>query len=643
MKPGAVIKLLLIEDDEDDFIITRDLLEDTNFGDYNLDWENSIDAAKAALAGNTHDVCLLDYSLGAEDGVSLLKQASRLGFKGPIIMLTGQDNEQLDSEALSAGAVDYLVKSQLSASRLARAIRYAIARKEMETERVERLRAESENRSKSEFLAHLSHELRTPLTAILGYTDLMMGAYNPATYTQHLNIIKRNGHHLLSLLNDVLDLSKIEAGKLDIECRNFQLNPFIADIYHLMKVTALDKDIEFDVVATKALPIDIYSDPTRLRQILLNIIGNAIKFTDQGGVKLFIDTTPDTHELSFTVVDTGIGISTEDQKRLFQPFSQAGGVNSRSEQGTGLGLAISRQLSHKLSGNLTLSSEPGCGSTLTLTIPLADELALKTRQLDLNQSLPLHLSPSTEKITGRILIADDLEEIRSLVAHLVRQAGAEVVLAADGREAIEQFHLSRAQNKGFDLILLDMQMPRLSGIDVTRQLRMDGFDKPIIALTAATMQGQRQKCLDAGCTDHLGKPIDRAQLIQCINHHLTADSGAGELSERRLLLVEDNKDAREVTTLLLESLGWKVSAVEDGHTAIKVASQQHHDVILMDIHLPDISGYDAARKIKKILPRKTRLIALSGESFGGNELNDSVFDQYIMKPIDIKKLSEVLS
>ncbi|MGC1508919.1 histidine kinase dimerization/phospho-acceptor domain-containing protein, partial [Ketobacter sp.] len=211
------IKLLLVEDDEDDYIITRDLLDDIFSRRYRLDWASDLETARKQLSANQHDVCLMDYALGPEDGVSLLKEATALGFSSPIIMLTGQDDERLDEEALSAGAVDYLVKSNLTQSRLARAIRYAIARREMEVERVERLRAQAENRSKSEFLAHLSHELRTPLTSILGYTDLLLKQKTRNDNDDHLQIIKRNGQHLLSLLNDVLDLSKIEAGKFELE------------------------------------------------------------------------------------------------------------------------------------------------------------------------------------------------------------------------------------------------------------------------------------------------------------------------------------------------------------------------------------------------------------------------------------------
>ena len=361
------MKLLLVEDDEDDYVLTQGLLEDIIAGEYSLTWASTPQEARKHFARNNHDLCMMDYRLGSEDGLSLLREAPKLGFKGPIIMLTGQDNKQLDQEALNAGAEDYLVKSQLNAQGLARAIRYALTRREMEAERVERLRAETENRSKSEFLAHLSHELRTPLTAILGYTDLLLAA-DEAPDKNHLQIIKRNGRHLLSLLNDVLDLSKIEAGKLEIEQLDVHLHSFVNEICSLISVNAQDKSLRLNVLAKTALPVKIKTDPTRLRQILLNLLGNAIKFTEEGEVSLHIAEAHLRNKtyLRFSIRDTGVGISKNDIARLFKPFTQVANTLTSRQQGTGLGLAISRQLAQCLGGNISVKSQPGVGSVFTL-------------------------------------------------------------------------------------------------------------------------------------------------------------------------------------------------------------------------------------------------------------------------------------
>src|SRR5690606_12071829 len=281
-----------------------------------------------------------------------VREALRLGFSAPIIMLTGQDDTGIEIEAAQAGAVDFLVKENLSLERLQRAIRYALARSEVQAERFERLRAESANRSKSEFLANLSHEIRTPLTAILGYTELLIDQYEgrDPDLSAKLSIIDRNGVHLLSLLNDTLDLSKIEAGKFEIEVGSLELGPFLADIFSLIRISAQDKGLAFSVQCRSALPDVIHSDGMRLRQILLNLLGNAIKFTEQGQVELSVemsDAAVARPLLLFRVRDTGPGIAADQLSSIFHPFTQVAS-DRRLAEGTGLGLTISLKLAEKL-------------------------------------------------------------------------------------------------------------------------------------------------------------------------------------------------------------------------------------------------------------------------------------------------------
>lgn len=643
-------RLLLVEDDEDDYLITKNLLEDITTQRYTLDWANSVEAAREALAQNAHDVCLMDYSLGPEDGLSLLKEAATLGFKGPIIMLTGQDDDRLDAEAQSAGAVDYLVKMQLNASHLTRAIRYAISRKEMEHERVERLRAESQNRAKTAFLAHLSHELRTPLTAILGYTDILLSDIKNSAQSTQLRVIKRNGNHLLSLLNDVLDLSKIEAGKLEIERHTFLLTPLISDIYRLMSVNASDKAIAFHCHASTTIPSQLHTDATRLRQILLNLISNAIKFTDQGGVDILLelDESNSPATLQFHVIDTGIGIPPEELNKLFKPFSQATNGQNRSESGTGLGLAISRQLAKRLGGEITVQSEHDRGSRFTLALPCG-EVELAKREVfalspEEDESIPMRVI----QIDARVLVADDIPEIRHLVGHLIRQAGADVVFAANGQEALDQIALAESEGKPIDIVLLDMQMPVLTGFEVAEKLRAQQFSKPIIALTAATMRGQREKCLEAGCTDHFSKPIDPRQLLERIRRHLHADDTADPTQEsairkkQQILLVEDQQDAREITTLLLNNIGYDVMAAENGSQALRFAQEVAPDVVLLDIHLPDMSGFELARKLRRQELVNTTIIALSGADINRQQMDEAGIDAFQLKPINLETLRKLL-
>lgn len=636
------IKLLLIEDDEDDYIITRDLLEDIASDRYRLDWAQDLDTARDLLQLNAHDVCLMDYALGAVDGISLLKEAQTLGFTRPIIMLTGQDDDVLDQQALAAGAVDYLVKSVLTKSRLERAIRYAVARREMELERIERLRAESENRAKSEFLAHLSHELRTPLTSILGYTDLLLRQPQHKV-VEYLNIIKRNGHHLLSLLNDVLDLSKIEAGKLDIEDQMVDLPQLLNDLYHLLRVRAEDKDIQLCFGADGGIPWLVRTDPTRLRQILLNILGNAIKFTDQGKVEMEIDVVggAPTVLLEFRIRDTGVGIAPDDLPRLFKPFSQAQLGDEHRHEGTGLGLAISHRLAQRLGGDIKVDSTPGQGSCFTVTVEVIIPEDVKWGELQETQPSETVSDRSLPQLKARILVADDVEELRTLLGQIISGLGAEVAFAADGRDAVEQA-LAAQNSQPFDLILMDVQMPRMNGLDATRSLRAAGLQQPIIALTAATMRGERERCLDAGCNDHLSKPITESSLIHCICYQLESRLEDQDTTSPRVLLIEDDADARAITALLIENLGWQVDQAETGAQAEETYQRVRPQLVLMDMSLPDCRGDELAEKLRQLEPECPPIVLLSGYEMSDSERRDSVFDDHLLKPVNLEVIQGLL-
>ncbi len=639
------MKLLLVEDDEDDYVLTQGLLEDIIAGEYSLTWASTPQEARKHFARNNHDLCMMDYRLGSEDGLSLLREAPKLGFKGPIIMLTGQDNKQLDQEALNAGAEDYLVKSQLNAQGLARAIRYALTRREMEAERVERLRAETENRSKSEFLAHLSHELRTPLTAILGYTDLLLAA-DEAPDKNHLQIIKRNGRHLLSLLNDVLDLSKIEAGKLEIEQLDVHLHSFVNEICSLISVNAQDKNLRLNVLAKTALPVKIKTDPTRLRQILLNLLGNAIKFTEEGEVSLHIAETQVRNKtyLRFSIRDTGVGISKNDIERLFKPFTQVTNTLSSRQQGTGLGLAISRQLAQCLGGNISVKSQPDVGSVFTLYINPGNLEGVERRPLDSRSTLDVTTISKAFSFKGHVLVTDDLPDIRMLLGHLITSFGGRVTYASDGQEAIDLVQRKAADGDSFDLLIMDSQMPVLDGLSATRLLRDQGYQKPILALTAASLRGERERCLAAGCDDYLSKPIDAATLLTRIQKLLQQNPQQPTRPEpnKQILLVEDNQDAREATAMLLQHLGWQVLAVQTGAEALEVFRSLQPIAVLLDINLPDMDGYSLAARLREAGLKDAQLIALSGNQPDKQRADQAGFDAHLVKPLDLSALNTAL-
>jgi PAS domain S-box-containing protein len=373
--------------------------------------------------------------------------------------------------------------------------------------------AETASRSKSEFLANMSHEIRTPVTAMVGFADLMLDpGQTQSDRMDGLQTIRRNAKHLLDVVNGILDLSKIEAGRMTVESISTELPPLLSDVMSIMRPRATEKGLELNLRFSGSVPRRIMTDPVRARQILINLVGNALKFTEHGKVEIVVSSDPEAHLLKFEVSDTGIGISPEQIPKLFQPFSQADGSTTRRFGGTGLGLTISRRLAQMLGGDISVQSVPGAGSTFTVSIGGAgDALAAVCRPED--ALVMPHTGPdlSVEPIAGRILLAEDGRDNQRFISAMLGKAGAEVVVAENGRIAVEKAGLQE-----FDLILMDMQMPELDGYAATALLRGRGFTRPIIALTAHAMADDRAKCIHAGCTDYLTKPVDRRLLIATV-------------------------------------------------------------------------------------------------------------------------------
>ncbi len=393
--------------------------------------------------------------------------------------------------------------------------------------------SEAATRSKSEFLANMSHEIRTPMTAILGYTDLLLeetGQNNVSPQqVESIRTIQRNGNHLLTIINDILDLSKIEAGKMDIE--NIKCSPcqVVSDVVSLMLHRAEGKNLTIEAVYEGALPKTISSDPTRLRQVLVNLVGNAIKFTEHGGVRIVskMSDPPDAESphIQFDVIDTGIGMTQEQQSKLFHAFAQADTSTTRKFGGTGLGLTISRRLAQMLGGDIAAKSTPGQGSCFTVTIATGPLTGVPMEHVTLDALKPETQAPATpivsnNQINGRILLAEDGPDNQRLISFVLRKAGATVEIAENGRIAYEKAMAASRAGQPFGVILMDMQMPELDGYSATRLLRRDGYTGPIIALTAHAMDGDRDKCLDAGCNDFATKPINKTTLISLIAHYL---------------------------------------------------------------------------------------------------------------------------
>ncbi len=397
--------------------------------------------------------------------------------------------------------------------------------------------AEAANVAKSLFLANMSHEIRTPMTAILGFAEIMGSSIECCTTCpdhkscptrvenkEYIQVIQRNGQHLLGLINDILDLSKIDAGKLEVErvpCSPVQL---VEETMSLMRVQAIEKGLTLEARYEFPIPETVLSDPVRIRQILVNLVGNAVKFTDHGQVEIVVRYTLDQTDrtaLAFEVKDTGIGMTSEQIGRLFQPFVQADSSTTRQYGGTGLGLVISKKLAEALGGDIQVVSQPDAGSTFTFTmldqLPTTARLLNNLSEMAVRSSNRPHLaSPATVRLLGRVLLAEDSSVNQKLVSIILHKAGAEVDLADNGRVAVEKALAALSAETPYDVILMDMQMPEMDGYESTRKLRQSGYQGPIVALTAHAMTGDRDKCLAAGCDDYLAKPVNRLALLLTI-------------------------------------------------------------------------------------------------------------------------------
>ena len=409
-------------------------------------------------------------------------------------------------------------------------------------------RAEQATAAKSDFLANMSHEIRTPMTAILGFTDLLRMQINQDNeeLLSHTKTIKRNGEHLLSLINDILDMSKIEAGKLEIEQIALQPDAVVREVLSLMRVKADERKLPLSAQLLTPIPREILGDPVRLRQILVNLVGNAIKFTMHGGVSIEVRYDEAMEEIKFDVIDTGVGMTQEQVSRLFGAFEQADTTTTRQFGGTGLGLHISQRLATMLGGNICCSSKPGEGSTFTLTvytstvdtgnmIPAGSlEEVLSQSEVDKQGALPQVAAGNELKpLAGmKILLAEDGKDNQRLINFHLTKAGAEVTIAENGRIAVEELTVDGDISgplqtpPPFDVLLTDMQMPEMDGYTEVRLLRKLGSTMPIVALTAHAMKEDVDKCLNAGCDYYASKPIDKQKLINICKEAASARAKA---------------------------------------------------------------------------------------------------------------------